>query len=122
MNESGILHGPRLRHAAIITVIGYVMGLGVVVGQNSIRRLRERRMDRPATADPSSSQAEGAMRGREDDRDTGGALPRWKVVGLKRDWASRSRRACFALRVAPFIGAPRACEGGDGCRWPKLDP
>ena len=29
MNEGEILHGPRLRHAAIITVIGYVMGWGV---------------------------------------------------------------------------------------------
>ncbi len=29
MNEAEILHTPKLRHAAIITVIGYVMGWGV---------------------------------------------------------------------------------------------
>jgi len=29
MNEGEIIHGPKLRHAAIITVIGYVTGWGV---------------------------------------------------------------------------------------------
>jgi hypothetical protein len=32
MDEGEILHGPKLRHAAIITVIGYVLGWGVPFG------------------------------------------------------------------------------------------
>jgi hypothetical protein len=36
MNEGEILHGPRLRHAAIITVIGFVMSLGVPFASFSI--------------------------------------------------------------------------------------
>jgi hypothetical protein len=36
MNEGKILAGPRLRHAAIITVIGYVLGWGVPFASFSI--------------------------------------------------------------------------------------
>ncbi len=36
MNEGEILHGPRLRHAAIVTVIGFVMSLGVPFASFSI--------------------------------------------------------------------------------------
>lgn len=36
MNESKTLDGPRLRHAALITVIGYVMGSGVPYASFSI--------------------------------------------------------------------------------------
>ena len=36
MSEGEILHGPRLRHAAIITVIGCVMNWGVPFASFSI--------------------------------------------------------------------------------------
>jgi hypothetical protein len=36
MNAVGVLHGPRLRHAAILTLVGYVMGWGVPFASFSI--------------------------------------------------------------------------------------
>lgn len=36
MSANEILHGPRLRHAAVITLAGYVMGWGVPFASFSI--------------------------------------------------------------------------------------